>query len=279
MTAHVRTLQFLRSSRARADDPARRRRNVNVIYINIAVSPRGPLQSGPRQKRSTSDLIGRRFHFSRDRALSCRKSFWRIASMSEISEENARALLALATLIGAGALPFLFRLAFGRRRKRRGRSRAVSVALALGRPRRLVLLRAAGAERLLLLGEKSDVVVESHVAAAQVEPVPQAPSRARRAVYARPRLARGRGRGGDALRRLPPRPRRGRAPALRHPGLVSGRSRARRGGDGARRRGRHGARGLSRAPLRSSGGRQRHSACRIGASTAASRHRRRCCCR
>ncbi|MBG0810123.1 flagellar biosynthetic protein FliO [Methylosinus sp. H3A] len=98
--------------------------------------------------------------------------------MSEISEDDARALLALATLVGAGALPFLFRLAFGRRRPRRGRSRAaVAVALALGRPRRLVLLRAVGAERLLLLGDKADVVVESHVAAAaSADVVAQAPS-------------------------------------------------------------------------------------------------------
>jgi len=101
--------------------------------------------------------------------------------MSELSDEVARTLLALATLIGAGALPFLFRLAFGRRRPRKGRSRAVSAALALGRSRRLVLLPVAGAERLLLIGEKGDVVVESRVgspvaASAPVEPVPEPPS-------------------------------------------------------------------------------------------------------
>ncbi|MBU3889476.1 H(+)/Cl(-) exchange transporter ClcA [Methylosinus sporium] len=98
--------------------------------------------------------------------------------MPEFSEENARALLALATFVGAAALPFLFRLAFGRRR-RKGRSRAfVSVALALGRQRRLVLLRTAGAERLLLLGEKSDLAVEADVAAAAPPPAeePQEPS-------------------------------------------------------------------------------------------------------
>lgn len=98
--------------------------------------------------------------------------------MPEFSEENARALLALATFIGAAALPFLFRLAFGRRR-RKGCSRAlVSATLALGRRRRLVLLRTAGAERLLLLGEKSDLAIEADVAAAAPPPAeePQEPS-------------------------------------------------------------------------------------------------------
>ncbi|WP_159730043.1 chloride channel protein [Methylosinus sp. Ce-a6] len=85
--------------------------------------------------------------------------------MFDISEEDGRALLVLATILGAGALPFLRRLAFGRRPRRGRRRNAASVALALGRTRRLVLLDAAGAERLLLLGDKTDVVLEADVAA------------------------------------------------------------------------------------------------------------------
>ncbi|WP_400765684.1 ClC family H(+)/Cl(-) exchange transporter [Methylosinus sporium] len=99
--------------------------------------------------------------------------------MTDFSDVDASALLALATLIGAGALPFLFRLAFGRRR-RKGRARAASVALALGRSRRLALVGVAGAERLLLLGETSDVVIESHIAdAAPAEETPEPPSELR----------------------------------------------------------------------------------------------------
>jgi CIC family chloride channel protein len=75
--------------------------------------------------------------------------------------------LAALALAGAGLLGMLFRLARGGPGRRGGSAQRAEIleALPLG-ARRLVLLRAADGERLLLLGGGNDVVVEARIAPA-----------------------------------------------------------------------------------------------------------------
>jgi CIC family chloride channel protein len=92
-----------------------------------------------------------------------------------LDDAATQILLAIIVVAGTAALPRMFRLAFGRRGLRgASRRRAHELdALALGRGRRLALMRDPLAERLILLGGPTDVVVESSVAPTRGAPPPE----------------------------------------------------------------------------------------------------------
>lgn len=97
------------------------------------------------------------------------------SQMIEFSDGGFDAPLAVFVVLGVVALPFMSRLAFGRRRPRNVSGACAEVAdiLPLGGARRLVLVRDALSERLILIGGPNDLVIEPDTGCAAPAPSPE----------------------------------------------------------------------------------------------------------